>query len=336
MKWYEKTLKACFPVEPKIPHANFLKIFVAPMCIPCNASFGKGEEERGKGSRKSTERQPEQIREDQTGLLKQYDRIVEGWTSSEPIMKNRMFALAQDLMDTMKTEKDYAMDPEHYTPSRYLTCFTFPEDGDKPAVFQQVAKLYGNILEKLFAEMPEDRVLNALSAMEKRFGELAPDGEIPTTENAATFERMGICLCSLLILDAAKDPRGQKANPGELLFDVFGIAPPDTGATRSVILLDSMTLKGPQFIALCQCALRAELSLQEMELMYEVLAVAVKKLDGHLDPSIRWLIECYIEQLKSIGQKAAKALGEDVDDNQSEILFNTAKKLRNACKQWLE
>lgn len=332
MEWYKETMEDCFPEVWKIPESGFLKIFAAPMCIPHNSSYGKCDEKRTKGH--GPKRQPEVVRQDQISLLQQYEKTVEGWTETYKV-KDGMYVLAQKFVDTMKTEENYAKDPERYTPVRYLSWFTFPKEGDKLADFRQVAKLYGNILEKLFVEMPEEHVKDALCAMEKRFGKLAPDGELPLAEDAGTYERMGTCLCSLLILDAAKDPRGQKVNSAELLYELFGIAPPDTGATRSVILLDSMTLKGPQFIGLCNCALRADLSLQEMELMYEVLAVAVKKLEGHLDPSIRWLIECYIEQLKNIGQKAAKALGEDVDDNQSEILFNTAKKLRNACKQWL-
>lgn len=332
-KWYAETLNICFDPRENVSEAAFLKVFAAAMCIPCSANYGKTLNDRKSGAAVSgNRRSPADVWSEQKKVLEAFKDYVSRWEPGQESLKQRLNDLGDNLIhEKLKREADYAKKNSNYKPQNYLSLYLNATESSPNAVFQQVGELYGSVLAKVF-EGREPLLEKQLPQLRERLQSKAPRCNLPIASSDSA--QMGWYVSALLLLDSAETQTSPEKH--DLLYNLLGIAPPEPGATLSVLSVEHITLKAGQFNALCAAALRAELELRELHVIHQVLAGIRKKVDGHLDTQTRSLVQMYMDAVRAFGERKSTAICNNwLYATKEENEVKLARELYQECAQWL-
>ena len=336
--WYEEAMASCFDTEPRIPDVLFLRIFAAPMCIPCSANYKKAGKRKAGAQGKTEQRPPARVWEDQKQLLDKAATAVAAWKVPAGSMKDRL----NDLMDLFyclgersvipDSEFDYAKKNSNYKETAFLSFFMNAPEAEMGSGFPAAAAFYGAVFEKLFSETP-DQAQRCVTALKQRLS--AAGGRLSMQEAATLWQQLGAYFCARLILGAAC---GSNV-PGteQLLETLFAIAASKSTGTRSVMPLRNVTLEGGQFVELCQVVLDSQPELPMLEMLYKILCAVRRRADGQLDVATLSLVERYVAALDGFGRRTREQLNARgwEGDPAVEADIRRAAVLIAACRSWL-
>lgn len=332
-KWYTQILEACLAPSGHVSDVVFLKVFAAIMCVPCGSNYGKTGSDRLPGGKVSQNRRlPEEVWSDQLTLLDNYTQSVKKWEPVGETPKIRMEDLADILCSAhLNSEDEYTKKNSNYKPHNYLSLYLNAADPDAETLFRQVAELYGSVLSKVFRD--QDSLLKQqLQKLEELFNSKVPDKHAPS--DASDSGKMGYYVSALLLLNAAENYTSTQVRG--LLHTLLGIEPPESSATLSVLSLENVPLKASQFNALCAAALRSDLDLEELQMIYSILSSIRKKVDGQLDEGTRMLVSLFIQAVRAFGERKSAAIKNDwlsTANDPSEL--EQARYLYTQCQDWL-
>ncbi len=336
--WYTDVLECCFATVPKIPEVLFLRIFAAPMCIPCNANYQTPGKRKAGAKGKAEHREPAAIWVEQERLLSKGEAAANAWQPEDGTVKDKLNALTDIfyMLDNAgvipDSEIGYAKKNSNYKDAAYLSFFSNAPEEKWIWCFCAVGAFYGSVLEKLFAHQPET-AQQCLAVMKRKLA--AAGGVMPGEEGLTLFGELGRYLCALLILGAAAGCPG--AETERLLKGLFRLPGSESTGTRSVVPLRSVTLEGAQFLSMCKTVLDTQPELPMLEMIYKILRSIRRKADGQLDGATFQLVESYLGALDSFGRRTREKLNAKgwEGDPQVEAEIRRAAALITECKAWL-
>lgn len=327
--WYSQSLMCCFPDE-SVTDVSFLRVFASMSCAPCNNNYGKKKEDRRRGAANAdSHRQQEEIQKDQGKLLEQFSGFLDDWSSTKETAKDRMSDLASELVNKfLDMERGYTQKNSNYKPGDYRSFYCSNSQADAAVNFDRMCGYYAKALEAILGHGATDP--------EKRYRELKQllSQELPqyeSEETGNTIRDMGKCLAIALMCAAGEEGH-------ECACRILGIELPEREATLSIFSLEKVTLKTSQFNRICAAALRADMELDELHSVREILELIWKLTDGNPDSETKMLIE-------SLGAAAQKCLERLMDalrtvrsPAKSDALLQelaAVTDVRNKSQEWL-
>lgn len=327
--WYSQTLMCCFP-DDGVSDVSFLLVFASISCAPGNKNYGKKKEDRRRGAANAdSRRQQGEIQKDQEKLLEQFNSFLDNWSSVKETTKLRMSDLASDLVNKfLDLERGYTQKNSNYKPGDYRSFYCCNSQADAVVNFHRMCCYYAKALEAIFGHGVPD-LEQRYEGLKELLSQELPQYQPEETGN--TIQDMGKYLAIALMCAAGKEGY-------ECACRILEIELPEREATLSVISPDKVTLKIAQFNRICAAALRADMVLEELQAVQQILESIWKQTDGNPDGETRMLVEALEVATQKCLERLTDALVKNRARDGSNILteeITAVNDIRNKCWEWM-
>ena len=329
--WYRPVLDVFFDYDTKIPANDFMILFASAMTVPSNRNYN--------GTDRAHKRKPEEIHLDQIALLNMFEDTVDAYQSptmlqnSDYKTKDRVLDLANALKSVVKQKGDtcYMNKDSNYKPHHFFNFYLYADIQEQKRLFSRVSIFYKKQLELIYHGREDER-----DAQFQKTKALIQE-QIPGYQfsDDSVCEQMGQCLNALLLWYAVQDAKNDRAEA--LLYRLLDIDPPEPCATRLTLSLKDVMMPMEHFITICSASMRAELELNELTIIFQMLTWVREKMGHQLDPSLHTLVQAFVAAANSFADRKAQAYCRNRRNNRAASKeAEQADDMCDTCLHWIE